>query len=227
MTETSAAQAQGGDLPRQPTKPHGSSATVRLLTSLAVGVAVGAATAVPASWRYGLLLGWMAGAATFVVWMWMIIWPMQAPDTAQHAVREDSRRAATDIVFIVAAVASLGAVGLLLTSSSGGNKNLAAGLSLSSIFLAWATVHSIFTTRYARLYYTGADGGIDFNEKDPPRYSDFAYLAFTIGMTFQVSDTDLSTKEIRRTALGHALLSYLFGTVIIASTINLIAGLAK
>jgi uncharacterized membrane protein len=64
-------------------------------------------------------------------------------------------------------------------------------------------------------------------QDDPPRYADFAYLAFTIGMTFQVSDTDLKTTEIRATALRHALLSYLFGSVILAATINLIAGLAR
>jgi len=102
-----------------------------------------------------------------------------------------------------------------------------AALSLASVALAWATVHTLFTTRYARLYYTGPDGGIDFNEADPPRYADFAYVAFTIGMTFQVSDTDLRTDEIRRTALRHALLSYVFGVVVIATTINLVAGLGR
>jgi uncharacterized membrane protein len=75
------------------------------------------------------------------------------------------------------------------------------------------------------LYYGDQPGGIDFNESDQPRYTDFAYVSFTIGMTFQVSDTDLRTKEIRTTALQHALLSYVFGAMIIATTINLIAGL--
>ena len=70
-------------------------------------------------------------------------------------------------------------------------------------------------------------GGVDFNEDRRPRYSDFAYLAFTIGMTFQVSDTDLTSKAMRTTALRHALLSYVFGTAIIATTINLIAGLTQ
>jgi len=102
-----------------------------------------------------------------------------------------------------------------------------AGLSILAVALAWAAVHTVFTTRYARLYYCGSDGGIDFNQDDPPQYSDFAYLAFTIGMTFQVSDTDLKTKLIRATALRHMLLSYLFGAVIIATTINLVAGLSK
>jgi uncharacterized membrane protein len=68
-------------------------------------------------------------------------------------------------------------------------------------------------------------GGIDFNQDERPSYVDFGYLALTIGMTFQVSDTDLQRPAIRVTALRHALLSYLFGAVILAATINLVAGL--
>jgi uncharacterized membrane protein len=108
-----------------------------------------------------------------------------------------------------------------------GGKVAEAALSFGSVALAWSVVHTVFTVRYAWLYYTGSNGGVDFNENDSPQYSDFAYLAFSIGMTYQVSDTDLVTKQIRATALRHALLSYLFGVVIIATTINLVAGLSK
>jgi uncharacterized membrane protein len=156
--------------------------------------------------------------------MWITLWPMDALETAQHAVREDPGRALADLLVVLAAVASLIAVGLLVISGTGHSQ---AGLSVGSIALAWASVHTMFATRYARLYYAGPDGGIDFNQPDPPQYSDFAYLAFTIGMTFQVSDTNLRSKEIRATALRHALLSYLFGTVIIAFMINLVAGLGR
>jgi uncharacterized membrane protein len=102
-----------------------------------------------------------------------------------------------------------------------------AAVSVAGVAAAWATVHTLFTTRYARLFYQWPIGGVDFNEDDAPQYSDFAYLSFTIGMTFQVSDTDLTTKVIRATALRHALLSYVLGVVIIAATINLVAGLGK
>jgi uncharacterized membrane protein len=95
------------------------------------------------------------------------------------------------------------------------------------VVLSWTVVHTVFALRYASLYYHGTDGGLDFNQDTPPRFSDFAYVAFTIGMTFQVSDTELTTPEVRGTALRHALLSYLFGSVILAATINLIAGLAR
>jgi uncharacterized membrane protein len=84
-------------------------------------------------------------------------------------------------------------------------------------------VHTVFTLRYARLYYTPPAGGIDFNEADPPGYVDFAYLAFTLGMTFQVSDTDLTAKPVRHLALRHALISYLFGAVILGLAINVVA----
>jgi uncharacterized membrane protein len=79
--------------------------------------------------------------------------------------------------------------------------------------------------RYARTYYARPLGDIDFNENDPPTYLDFAYLAFTIGMTFQVSDTNLTSKGIRRIALSHALLSYMFGAVIVGLVINVVSSL--
>ena len=101
------------------------------------------------------------------------------------------------------------------------------GASVLSIALAWSIVHAVFALRYARLYYTGTPGGIHFGGNESPVYSDFAYLSLTIGMTFQVSDTTLQTKEVRRMPLRHALLSYVFGTLIIATTVNLVAGLGK
>jgi uncharacterized membrane protein len=85
----------------------------------------------------------------------------------------------------------------------------------------------IFTLRYARVYYRGTPGGVDFNQEEPPCYRDFAYLALTLGMTYQVSDTSLQSTEMRSTALRHALLSYVFGAVILAAAINLVVGLGN
>lgn len=138
------------------------------------------------------MLGWISATAVFLGWMWVSIWPMDAERTAAHAGGENPGRALTDVVMLGAALASLLAVGLLLSGASG-NKELEAALSILAVALAWASVHTVFTTSYARLYYTGTEGGIDVNQDDPPQYSDFAYLAFTIGLTFQVSDTDLKT----------------------------------
>ena len=154
---------------------------------------------------------------------------MDERSTRAHATYEDAGRAAIDVIAVVAAVVSLGAVGLLLVQGSGGGvtADAHAALSFAGVGLAWATVHTVYTTRYARLYYDGGPGGVDFNQPSQPRYADFAYLSFTIGMTFQVSDTTLTSSGVRATALRHALLSYLFGVVVIAITINLVAGLAR
>ena len=219
---------QGDGSPGTPRRGSaGARGTARLLSSLAAGVVVGVAVGVPLSWQVGLLAGWMAAAGLFVGWLGATIWPMDAARTATHACSEDAGRAVSDSVLLVAAVASLGAVALVLIGPSSTSKGVEAALSVVSVVLAWATVHTMFTTRYARLYYTGHAGGIDFNDPEPPRYVDFGYLAFTIGMTYQVSDTSLQNGVMRSTALRHALLSYLFGVGIIATMINLVASLAK
>ena len=208
----------------------GTTSTTRLIVSTIVGVAVGLAVGVPAKWQLGILSGWIAGGLAYEMWLWLTIRSMDAGQTSAHAVREDAGRALTDVAVLVASVASLLSVGLVIATSSstqGVSKAIHVGLSVLGVVVGWVMVHLSYTTRYARLYYTGVDGGIDFQEDDPPCYMDFAYLGFTIGMTFQVSDTELKTKEIRATALRHALLSYLFGAVIVASVINLLAGLAK
>lgn len=101
-------------------------------------------------------------------------------------------------------------------------------MGIGSVIVSWFAVHTVFTLRYARLYYAGAQGGIGgigFNQPEAPAYVDFAYVAFTIGMAYQVSDTDLQTRKLRVTALQHSLLSYLLGAVILAMTINLIVSL--
>ena len=101
-----------------------------------------------------------------------------------------------------------------------------AALAVGSVVMSWLVVHTTYMLRYAVIYHA-AGAGVDFNQDAPPRYTDFAYLAFTIGMTFQVSDTPLTSSAMRQNALRHALLSYLYGTFIIAATINLIAGLNR
>jgi uncharacterized membrane protein len=100
-------------------------------------------------------------------------------------------------------------------------------LAVVTVGVAWWTVHTTFVLRYAHLYYRGEDGGVDFGEDTPPDYRDFLYLALTVGMTFQVSDTDITDRAIRRQITHHALLSFVFGTVIIGLTINVMAGFIR
>jgi uncharacterized membrane protein len=111
----------------------------------------------------------------------------------------------------VAVSAGAGLVLVRAGHSNGLSKALLIGISVASIVVAWSVVHTVYSLRYAKLYYDERAGGIDFNDEGAPCYIDFAYLALTIGMTFQVSDTNLKTTNIRRTALRHALLSYTLG----------------
>jgi uncharacterized membrane protein len=209
---------------------HGVSARRRVATAGAVGACAGALSALVLPWPLVPLVAWDVAAGTFVCRLWLSIWRLDARQTARHAEREDPTRAATDGLLLAAAVASLAAVGYVIVQAGSGGGfrvGLQAGFGVASVILSWAVIHTVFTLRYARLYYSGEDGGVDFHEEAKPRFSDFAYLAFTVGMTFQVSDTELNSSAFRATVLRHALLSYLFGTVIVALTINLVAGLTK
>jgi uncharacterized membrane protein len=207
----------------------GLSAKMRLLFAGTVGAVAGLVMSIPYTWRIGLLGGWDATALLLLLGLWPTIWPMDADQTAAHAVREDPSKPIADLLIVGASVASL--LGVLLVilggKEKGANQGLSVGIAVASVLISWTLVHSNFCTRYARLYYSGPDGGIDFKSGDKPKYSDFAYVAFTLGMTYQVSDTDLQSQVMRATALRHALLSYLFGAVIIAATINLVAGLSN
>lgn len=204
----------------------------RKQTRFAVAVVIAAVAAVIAatqvSWRDTLLISWDAGAIALLLMLRRDFTGHSAERTAAIAKRDDMNRSLTDVILVLASLVSIGAVAVLLTGHSGKNASLSdIGFGLASIIISWAVVHSVFMLRYAALYYQHDEGGIDFNDKTPPRFSDFAYLAFTIGMTYQVSDTSFQSSLLRKVALRHALLSFVFGTAIIATTINFIASLAR
>lgn len=198
--------------------------------SAAVGLVAGVATAVFSPWQLSVLVAWDVTVVVFLGWLWLAIWGLDSTQTARRATREDNSRAGTTVLLLSAAVASLIGVALAAIkakASSGAISPVLQVAGVATVVFSWALVHSLYTLRYARLYYGDDPGGIDFKTDEPPDYRDFAYVAFTVGMTFQVSDTDIQLPAIRRNVLRHALLSYLFGVVIIALVINVIAGLVK
>lgn len=224
-----AVNAQSDDAVTPPAR-HGRSAQTEVALSVLVGLVAAVLTSMVTTVALGLLLGWDLASLVYIAWVWSTIRDRDAQRTEQRATITDPDRTLTDLLLLSAAVASLIAVAFVLVRAGqqhGIQELLRVGLGLVSVVLSWALVHTVFMLRYAQLYYAGEQGGIDFNQADPPTYTDFAYLAFTIGMTFQVSDTPLRSKVIRRTALRHALLSYLFGTGILATTINLVASLSS
>lgn len=221
----------GSDLPVH-SLPRATRAAWQMSVAVACGavVAVAVVLAAPVPPQYGALLGWDAAVVVYLAWVWRSSWGLDPEGTAQASEQEDPSRAGTDLILLIAAVVSLAAVVYTIADASNahglGKVGLVA-LGIGSIVCSWFLVHTLFTTRYAREYFAARDGGIEFNMDPAPVWSDFAYLSFTIGMTFQVSDTDLQTSGLRRIALRHMLISYLFGAVIIAVTINLVAGLTK
>ena len=197
-------------------------AAVAGAAGLAVAIALGA------RWSEAVLGAWVGAAMAYLALVWHDVAPKDAAATEALSQSEDDSRTGSESVLLGASVASL--VAVVFTLAHAGHDTGAARVAMSlfallSVALAWASVHTVYTLRYARLYYAAPVGGIDFPKGDPPDYRDFGYLAFTIGMTYQVSDTGLSTKRLRRTVIQHALLSYLFGAVILAVAINAVAGL--
>jgi uncharacterized membrane protein len=188
--------------------------------ALAAGAAVGVAIAA----------AWGAAALVTVGRLWLRLGGLDAAGTKAHARSEDFSRATADLVVLTASVCSLVPVALTVVSAGrhhGAEKALLIVLAIAVVGLSWLLVHTVYALRYGDLYYAQPTGGIDFNESDPPDYLDFAYLALTIGMTYQVSDTNLAAKPLRRTAMRHALLSFLFGSVIVALLINTVASLLR
>lgn len=203
----------------------------RALISLVAGLAAGVLVSLLATPRLLPLVSWTVTVAVLLTWVWRMSWPQDPEGTKRLAEQEGTSRS-TDLWLLAAAVASLAVVVLALVQS-GSQKNATAVasviLSVLSVTLSWALVNTVYAFKYARLYYFDEpdDGGIDFKQDGPPTYSDFAYMAFTVGMSFAVSETEPTSTRIRRVALGHALLSYAFGTGVMAVAINLVTNLGQ
>jgi uncharacterized membrane protein len=182
-------------------------------------------------WGMALVAGWDVAALAFLASVWPIIIRADSSHAAQLATREDETRGSATALLVAASVASLLGVAFaiaLARRESGPLQGLLVGAAVLTVVLSWTVVNTVYTLRYADLHFGSAGMGIAFSDSDGPEgptYRDFAYVAFTIGMCYQVSDTTVRDRRIRRTVLSHALLSYLFGVAIVGGSVNLIAGL--
>jgi uncharacterized membrane protein len=205
----------------------------RAVTVLFTGLIIGLALLPVAGWGRALLGGWDAGALAFLLTTWPVIIRADASRVAQLAAREDDTEGSARALLVGASVASLLGVGYALHLAgreTGAQRVLLIGAAVLTVVLSWAVMNTVYTLRYADEDFRSKAGGIEFGDQDGherPSYRDFAYVAFTIGMTYQVSDTTLRDTRIRRTVLAHALLSYLFGVVIVAGSVSLISGLIR
>ena len=206
----------------------------RLGTSAAVGLLIAAGFS-QLDFATRALVGWDAGVAVLLFGVWRMMANTTLAQLKRKAAQQDESATIILGVMICAIVASLFGVLSELkmarhASSSGAGLYLF--LSLMTLVLSWLCMHVLFATHYAHLYYGDRSafepdcGGLIFPEPHAaPDYSEFLYFALCIGMTYQVSDTDIHSHLIRRTVLRHALLSFFFGTVILATTVNLVANL--
>ncbi|MEU0786378.1 DUF1345 domain-containing protein [Streptomyces sp. NPDC006173] len=202
-------------------------AVPRLIGAVVLGAAVGVAVGLPTDVLLGLLAGIAATELFFVLAGWVVLWPMDAAATRHNARREDFRPVTDEFVVVAVALCGLFAIVLLLLRGGKADDGHAAAVTaLCGVFLAWSALHLMYATRYAYVYYEH-NGGIDFNSDDPPSYRDFFYFSYNLGMTYQVSDTDVSSSAIRSIVLRHSLLSYVFGTSILATAINVVVGIVS
>ncbi|MFT4220838.1 MAG: DUF1345 domain-containing protein [Microbacterium sp.] len=202
----------------------------RLGAGLGIGVAAGIAAGAWLGPAAGALAGWAVGALLATGWILLVVWPMDADQTRAHATREDPGRRLARLIAFAGSMASLGAVALVLLQSSDaprGDRFVFAALAVLSVVASWALIQTDYMLRYARMYYTSEQGGISFNgNPDAPAYTDFVYFSVGLGMTYQVADTNVRTNAIRRVVIAQTMLAYLFGAVILATVVNLLAGIA-
>lgn len=183
------------------------------------------------------LITWIATALSIIIFDWITILLAHPKQIRKMASLEDSSRFIIFLFVLVASMVSLIAIYLLLKSSKDESEATAAGyviLAIAAVFVSWWMVHTVFAMRYAHLFYASDKvkktpiGGLEFpGGQEDPDYMDFIYFSFVIGMTFQVSDVEISSRKIRRLAWAHGLISFAFNTTIVALSINVISGLVS
>lgn len=205
---------------------------VKLIIAIVLGVIAAILVPVPTgsqSVAFSVLVGFCLGAATFSVSTLMSIMRMDADQTKSHVQGLSPSRTEVDLTVLFASFGALVAIALMLVGGShkpDATKVIEGIVTIACVAAAWLSIHTTYSLRYAKQYYNVEPGCIDFFT-DTPLFSDFAYLAFDLGMTYQVSDTSVKTSAARRIVFGHTLLSYVFGACIVASAMNLVIGLVQ
>jgi uncharacterized membrane protein len=209
---------------------RGSQSLNRLIGMTALGTLAGVATALVAPWQLAILTGWIVAATAFLAVVWRVIAAADGERTRELSTREDDSRPIATLLIVVASTASLPGAAFALHKAARVDGHESVLLTVAAVLVvvvSWLVVNTEYTLRYAHQFYKPPAGGIDFPGADAPDYRDFAYLAFTIGMTYQVSDTSLLTPRFRRLLLTHAAAAYVFGVVIVAAVINIVAGIVQ
>jgi uncharacterized membrane protein len=211
----------------------------RLLIALCVSAVIFVCNYHKASTPALALLSWSGLALTVILLDWIIIMSSHPLEVRKIAKLEDSSRTFLFIFVATASLVSLAAIVFLLKSTKGMSATAKSEhilLAIGAVIISWWFLHTIFTLRYAHLYYdentdvdgeTKGIGGLEFPGKDQPDYLEFVYFSFIVGMTFQVSDVEITSRRIRRVCLVHSLMSFAFNTAILALSINVVSGMVS
>jgi uncharacterized membrane protein len=180
-----------------------------------------------------IMIGWDTFSLSMIIMSWATFFITNSAQIREQSKVQDSSRSVIFVIVLIATLASILAVLLLLVAKK--HLNIGASwrlpIAIAGMLLSWFLIHTIFTLRYAHIYYGDHKaipdepaGGLEFPGDQEPEYLDFAYFSFVLGMTFQVSDVQITSKRLRNFAMWHGLFSFGFNTIMIALTINLIAG---
>lgn len=189
-------------------------------------------SSLPVNFLAKLMLAWVIFCLTHTGISWYLFSKTDTKQIREQANLEDETKAGISLLVLLSTFAGLTAVFLLLakTNIASSFHWLSITLAILGMFLSWFLVHTIFTVRYAHLYYGSQSDdkgnypkGLKFPTDEEPDFMDFAYYSLVIGMTFQVSDVNITSKQMRKLTLLHSVISFIFNTCIVALTINAIA----
>jgi len=204
---------------------------------LLLGLAAGVATALlPLRWPLRGLLGWSVGVALYLALAWWLCARFDARRTRAHAQAQDEPSVVLFLLMLLATLACLVAIVAMVEQGqdlSGSQRTLHMAVSLVALVASWLFIQTIFAFRYAHRYYQPAQRqaperpGLEFPGGQAPDYFDFLYCAYVVGMTSQVSDVQVTSREMRRLTLVHSVLSFGFNMLVLALSINVVAGALK
>lgn len=180
-----------------------------------------------------VMIGWDTFCLGMIILTWITFSITKSAEIRELAKAQDSSRVIIFSIILISTFASFLAVVLLLLAKNGyeNTRVLHLIVAIAGMILSWILIHTIFTLRYAHIFYGDNKikpeihaAGLEFPDDKKPDYLDFAYFSFVLGMTFQVSDVQVTSKRLRRLVMLHGILAFGYNTIMIALTINLIAG---
>jgi uncharacterized membrane protein len=204
-------------------------APARFIAFLVILIVAFAIAIGPLGWSRALMTAFDIAGVFFLISIIPVLSQHGAEAMRQHAKENDANRAVLLVITSIVMIAILTAVFSELAVKSGGGPSKA--LIVGTLVVAWLYSNTVYALHYAHLYYReGSEGGLDFSGEDDdqpdtgPEYSDFIYFSYTLGMTFQTSDTAVTSRVMRKIVTAHSLAAFVFNIGVLAFSINVLGG---